>query len=80
MDEISKNDFNAFKRKREELEKSHRELLGILMRLADGLRKFAQTERELNTLSEETLSTRRKVYYELFNEVYLKLSLLKNRK
>ena len=80
MDQISKNDFDTLKKKLEELEKSHRELLGILMRLADGLRKFAQTERELNILSEETLSTRGKVYYEMFNEVYLKLSLLKNRK
>jgi len=80
MEEISKKDFDALKKKHEEMEKYDRELLGILMRLADGLRKFAQTERELNALSEETLSTRRKVYYEMFNEVYLKLSLLKNRK
>ena len=79
MDQISKNDFDTLKKKLEELEKSHRELLGILMRLADGLRKFAQTERELNILSEETLSTRRKVYHETFNDVHLKISNLKNR-
>jgi hypothetical protein len=79
MNEISKNDFDALKKELEGLKKSHRELLEILMKLADGLRGFARTERELDKLSKETLSTRRKVYYETFNAVYLKISNLKYR-
>jgi hypothetical protein len=79
MNEISKNDFDALKKELEVLKKSHRELLEILMKLADGLRGFAQTERELDKLGKEILSVRRKVYHETFNDVYLKISNLKNR-
>jgi len=79
MNEISKNDFDALKKELEGLKKSHRELLEILMKLADGLRRFAQTERELDKLNKETLSTRRKVYHETFNDVYLKISNLRNK-
>jgi hypothetical protein len=79
VNEISKNDFDALKKELEGLKKSHHELLEILMKLTDGLRGFTQTERELDMLNKETLSTRRKVYHERFNDVYLKISHLKNR-
>jgi hypothetical protein len=77
MEDVTKKEFDALKKKHEDLEKSYWELLEILTKVTDGLRGFVDTQRMPTVNRTDIIAARMRGHYEIFNDSHLKISHLK---